>query len=221
MRLTQVRVRDYRSIHDSGEIEIETYKTLLVGVNEAGKTAILKAIEQIKAPSGTAGFSALKDYPRSRYTEVQRGDRDPSDILVVEALFTLSPPDRTAIANSVPEFADVSQLTIYRYLDNSVRYNFGNIETFSKYEDIEKDIIRLRAHLVKQGANDIVSTLDGIIAKRTSYTRLLGSFATNLSQWLNGAFRTSMKRMKKRSSVTTGSRHMCFVTLGLRQRIKY
>jgi predicted ATP-dependent endonuclease of OLD family len=84
MRLVRARVRDYRSIHDSGEIEIEEHKTLFVGVNEAGKTVLLKALQQIQAPSGTETFSALKDYPRSRYTEVQRGDRDPSDVTVAQ-----------------------------------------------------------------------------------------------------------------------------------------
>ena len=75
MRLTQFRVRDYRSVHDSGVILVEPDKTLLVGVNEAGKTALLRALQQMKAPRDTEGFSALRDYPRSRYTEVQRGEK--------------------------------------------------------------------------------------------------------------------------------------------------
>jgi recombinational DNA repair ATPase RecF len=43
MQLTQFHVWDYRSVHDSGQISVEPTKTLLVGVNEAGKTALLKA----------------------------------------------------------------------------------------------------------------------------------------------------------------------------------
>jgi len=36
---------------------------LLVGVKEAGKTALLKALQQIKAPDGTEKFNTLRDFP--------------------------------------------------------------------------------------------------------------------------------------------------------------
>lgn len=64
MRLSKVRVQNYRSIIDTGEFEVERLKTILVGPNEAGKTAILQAIQQINAPTGVKGFNPLRDYPR-------------------------------------------------------------------------------------------------------------------------------------------------------------
>ena len=45
MRLTRARVRGYRSVIDSGWFDIECGKTILVGPNEAGKTAILQALQ--------------------------------------------------------------------------------------------------------------------------------------------------------------------------------
>ncbi|WP_272513882.1 AAA family ATPase [Providencia sp. PROV187] len=47
MRLSKVRVQNYRSIIDTGEFDVDEFKTILVGPNEAGKTAILQAIQQI------------------------------------------------------------------------------------------------------------------------------------------------------------------------------
>lgn len=44
MRLYKARVQNYRSIIDTGEFEVETLKTIMVGPNEAGKTVILKLI---------------------------------------------------------------------------------------------------------------------------------------------------------------------------------
>ena len=44
MKLRQYRVREFRSIWDSGLIEIEDRKTCLVGKNESGKTALLHAL---------------------------------------------------------------------------------------------------------------------------------------------------------------------------------
>ena len=65
MRLTKARVQNYRSIVDSGEFEVEKFKTILVGPNEAGKTVLLKALQQLNKPEDTEGFDALRDYPRS------------------------------------------------------------------------------------------------------------------------------------------------------------
>ena len=48
MKLRNVQVTNYRSIIDSEMFEIDETKTILVGPNEAGKTALLQAIQQLK-----------------------------------------------------------------------------------------------------------------------------------------------------------------------------
>ena len=47
MKLTRVRVQDYRSVEDSEEFEIGDL-TCLVGKNEAGKTALLNAMRGLR-----------------------------------------------------------------------------------------------------------------------------------------------------------------------------
>ncbi len=44
MKLREFRVREFRSIWDSGAIKIDDKVTCLVGKNEAGKTALLTAL---------------------------------------------------------------------------------------------------------------------------------------------------------------------------------
>lgn len=73
MRLVKVRIQNYRSIIDSGEIEIEKIKTILVGINEAGKTALLKAIHQLNPSSDIEEVSLLKDFPRALYADHIKG----------------------------------------------------------------------------------------------------------------------------------------------------
>ena len=73
MKLVKVHVQNYRSILDSGEIEIEKIKTVLVGINEAGKTALLKAINQLNPASEIEKVSLLRDFPRSKYAEHIKG----------------------------------------------------------------------------------------------------------------------------------------------------
>ena len=93
MKLKKVRVQNYRSIRDTGDINVEKIKTILVGPNEAGKTASLQAIQQINAPEGVAGFDALRDYPRALYNDITLGKVDPAKTPVVSAEFELEASD--------------------------------------------------------------------------------------------------------------------------------
>lgn len=70
MKLTKVQVTNFRSVEDSGEFEIGDM-TCLVGKNEAGKTAILKAIHGLD-PLDKFTYDRTRDYPRrflSKYDE--------------------------------------------------------------------------------------------------------------------------------------------------------
>ena len=50
MRLSSARVQKYRSVKDTGWFDVEEQKTILVGSNEAGKSAVLQALQQLKPP---------------------------------------------------------------------------------------------------------------------------------------------------------------------------
>jgi predicted ATP-binding protein involved in virulence len=97
MRLVKARVENYRSIIDSGEFNIERLKTILVGPNEAGKTVILRAIQQLNKPEGVDGFDALRDYPRSKYNEITTGQVNAEDVTVVTGFFELEDEDKALI----------------------------------------------------------------------------------------------------------------------------
>ena len=77
MRLKRARVQNYRSIRDTGEFKIESSKTIMVGPNEAGKSAILQALQQINAPNEVKQFDPLRDYPRALYNDVTTGKVNP------------------------------------------------------------------------------------------------------------------------------------------------
>jgi len=83
MRLTKARVQNYRSVKDTGEFSIENLKTILVGPNEAGKTVVLKALQQLSLPEGVDGFDEIRDYPRSLYNDITTGKVKASNIEVV------------------------------------------------------------------------------------------------------------------------------------------
>ena len=56
MRLSKARVCKYRSIHDTGWFDVESTKTILVGPNEAGKTALFKSVTATQCPKGGTRF---------------------------------------------------------------------------------------------------------------------------------------------------------------------
>jgi AAA15 family ATPase/GTPase len=82
MRLIEFRIRNYRSINDSGPIEIRQ-RTALVGRNESGKTNLLLALESLNPPSrALAALSYVKDFPRDR-----NADEYSEDLIVVETKY--------------------------------------------------------------------------------------------------------------------------------------
>src|SRR5438045_8980912 len=96
MFLQRVRVTKYRSIRDSGWFNVEKGKTILIGPNEAGKTALLEAIQRINPPLGTRGFDPLRDHPRSELDDINSGKILPGDDTEEEANFGLTQQDQTA-----------------------------------------------------------------------------------------------------------------------------
>jgi energy-coupling factor transporter ATP-binding protein EcfA2 len=184
MRLSKLRVQNYRSILDTGEFEVEYLKTILVGPNEAGKTAILQAIQQINAPSDIAKFNPLRDYPRSLYTQISRGEVEPEDVPVVTATFTLHASDLERAPNQIK--STPITYTFTRYLDNSARHNLNGVQ-LPTYSEIKNDLIRLVAHLDRDVTEGSVKAHTESLNKITKIwlaNRSLTLDASVLKQWL-------------------------------------
>lgn len=94
MKLTKVRVQNYRSVEDSEEFEIGDL-TCLVGKNEAGKTALLNAIRGLQ-PSMPFKFDETIDYPRRFSTRFS--DRHPDNKAeVIRTWWRLESDDKAAV----------------------------------------------------------------------------------------------------------------------------
>ena len=144
MRLVAARIQKYRCIRDTGWFDIEPAKTIFVGANEAGKTAILQALQQLRAPAGVAGFDSLRDYPRSEYSDFTVSRADPESIDVVSAKFRLDPLD---IAELPPGYEDATYVC-GRRLDNSSWHRIDGGPQLPAYTaDLREDLQRLAAHV--------------------------------------------------------------------------
>ena len=101
MRLTKVRITDFQSVLDSTEFEIGDVMCL-VGKNEAGKTALLKALYRLNPIITNDGtFDSTEDYPRRSVSEyvddVEAGHIEPAQ--VVTATYELESEDIIAVQN--------------------------------------------------------------------------------------------------------------------------
>lgn len=96
MKLKSFQVREFRSVWDSGLIEIDDKQTCLVGKNEAGKTALLTALYRTNPIiSDDAIFDETYDYPKREVEDyrfdVESGDRD--EAIVVTCHYELEDDD--------------------------------------------------------------------------------------------------------------------------------
>jgi predicted ATP-dependent endonuclease of OLD family len=150
MRLKKARVQNYRSIIDSGEFDIEELKTILVGPNEAGKTVLLKALQQLNKPAEVPGFEALRDYPRSLLNDIDTGKVSAEDVTVVTGYFELDQADKELIP---PEFQNCTY-KYYKNIDNSTYHDLIDAPPKIHFKEIKNDFSRLIAHLDKQYTKD-------------------------------------------------------------------
>lgn len=152
MRLAKARIQNYRSIKDTGEFTLENLKTILVGPNEAGKTVILKALQQLQKPEGIDGFDEIRDYPRSLYNDITTGKVKAADVEVVRGWFSIDDDDKKVI----PSEYHNCQYVLYRHLDNHGTHFLENAPAQPRFKDMKEDILRLAAHLDKQLTPEVV-----------------------------------------------------------------
>jgi recombinational DNA repair ATPase RecF len=103
MRLMKFRVTDYRSIKDSGDVQV-AQRTALVGRNESGKTNLLLAVKALNPPeSGPAALNKVKDAPRTkRLSDFADGTR------FLESEWELTDAEQQAITEACPSLRGVT-----------------------------------------------------------------------------------------------------------------
>ena len=113
MKLQRFRVTNFRSVEDSGWINVEDI-TALIGTNESGKTNLLVPLWKLK-PVRDGEINALADYPRKRYNDIRNMKNKP---VFIRAQFELS--DELA-----SEIAELTGAEVEEVRTAIVSRNFG------------------------------------------------------------------------------------------------
>ncbi len=123
MKLREFRVREFRSIWDSGAIKIDDKVTCLVGKNEAGKTALLTALYRSNPiiPEH-AVFEETYDFPKREVEDYRFAveNKQREEAVVVECIYELQDGDIEAVAAVFgPDVLKESAFTRYTYYGKS------------------------------------------------------------------------------------------------------
>lgn len=100
MKLKQFRVREFRSIWDSGPIEVDPQTTCFVGKNEAGKTTLLNALYRTNPiRKADAVFDETYDYPKREVEDYRFAveNEERAEAVVVECEYELEADDQAAV----------------------------------------------------------------------------------------------------------------------------
>ena len=119
MKLIRARVTNFRCVEDSNPVEIGT-TTCLVGKNEAGKTAFLKALEGIRSvDTKYKQYNKTEDYPRRHLADYKQRHQH-TEAQVIETTWKLDDSDRNDLIDEFcPEAIHGDEIKIRKTYESS------------------------------------------------------------------------------------------------------
>jgi predicted ATP-dependent endonuclease of OLD family len=142
--LTKARVFKYKSIEDSSPVEIGEDVTVLVGKNEAGKTAFLEALDKALSLEN-AKFDCVFDYPRKDYVRYKPQHDAKKYAKVVELTFRIEKELADKINKEVFHGTQVIEPGHTFTRDT----NYGNVNSIGLSVDLPAAIAALKKPLEK------------------------------------------------------------------------
>jgi len=169
MRLRRVRVRNYRSIVDSGIVDVEDRATVLIGKNEQGKTSFLKALASLNN-GVTYNPKDLPNHLRAALDKTQAGQ-----IPIVDVWLALDPSDKAKLSELIPNIGSVNALHVIKSYDGrhayaAVQADDSEVPLESKPPDITPFV------------GDIKQQAEALRAKLKAHAERLPAFAPSVEQ---------------------------------------
>lgn len=185
MKLTKVHITNFQSIQDSTEFEIGDV-TCLVGKNESGKTALLKALYRLNPINEADGnFDLTYDYPRQTLIdyeeEIDSEQREPAQ--VVQATYVLDPDDTAAVEELFGSgclINDEPTLVLTKGYSNSLTLNHLNVDTDAAIKHLTNNSDSTPLSVDPTGVNQVVAEETETSEKRAAILRSLPD--SNVSQ---------------------------------------
>jgi ABC-type transport system involved in cytochrome c biogenesis ATPase subunit len=125
MFLKTVQIDHFKHVLDSTLVEIQPDITCLVGKNESGKTAFLKALRRLKPAQGNVDFNIGKHYPAWLEKMHKRQGKNLEQSKPIQVVFELSDADVGAVEAVFGKGVLKSRVfSLARRYDNSYTHGF-------------------------------------------------------------------------------------------------
>ena len=182
MKLVRARVTDFKSIDDSGWVDIDAV-TSMVGKNESGKTAFLGALKRLNPVDGDQEFE-LKDFPRKGYVRYRR-QHEANPATAVAAVMTLSDEELDEVASLIGEGVILSEeIGVSKTYKNELIWDFDMDEGAMARHLL--DVAELPPEITKHAGSaesimELLRTLEALDVKPVAVGRLITSIYDQFS----------------------------------------
>lgn len=186
MRIESAIVTNFRCVVDSGPFEVARDKTILVGINEAGKTALLRAIQRVSPPTDSQSIDWLFDAPAEMVDDIRRGNLTKDSLPV--SVVTLVPDDADLAGLQLPGDTDEIRLEVTAWLDNRRTSRVVGLPDHPTIGEADASLSRLVAAMSQQSSAEAKSAARGLSAWRDQHqptTPIAGTIRSDLKSHLD------------------------------------
>ena len=160
LKIKKVRVRNFCSYKDSGEVNLDENITVMIGKNESGKTNFLKALGSLDS-----------DYEYSDddicYYSNDAIGKEASEIEMVTAWFQIDSEDKERLKEIHEELSRIERIRVTKYFDDHYQIT------------IEKPRINIIEPIVKDVKEKLSDPLDALSEKIASHCQRRPPFANS------------------------------------------
>lgn len=202
MKLMSFRIRNYRSVFDSGLITTDKL-TAILGRNESGKTNLLSALCSLNPAEKFSALDKIKNFPRNRRLEECEDTTD-----VVYSNWDLTDNEIAELAAVYPRAKNNRTVTISRGYGDRRYVGFANLESFSfDSSAIKKKLKKLLLNvenIIDETALEDEEKNSLITVFRTSINELVPSDVENYRVWssrVSGKITIVLKLIEKHDIV--------------------
>ena len=175
LKMTKFRVRNYRNINDSGWIPVENVAAL-VGCNESGKSALLKALHKFN-PAIEEPYDAQTEFPRDCFAKDYRDNGKGLPVCGVE--FEFADEFRSELQKSTGSGKIPEKVVATRYYDGRLSFEYD--------PDIPDDAVEPRKlHEVLDDFKNEARKLEGEMAATQETITSLASWVDESKKDLSG-----------------------------------
>lgn len=132
MQLKSFRITNFRSIKDSGVIDVSNI-TALLGRNESGKSNLLRGLHSLNPLEGFAELDRIKNFPRDR-----RLEECTEATSVVSSTWELDDVDKVALRGVLPRAGYVTKVIVTRQYGKTREVSFPELKEIAFDEAVIK-----------------------------------------------------------------------------------